>query len=363
MQETPPRDPGPAPGTSIGLALTGTQSWPTVRDWATRVDRVDGVTNLWVFDERFGRDPWVTLGQLAATTQHVTLGTCVTDPFIRHPALTAAAIATVADATGGRAVLGLGAGVSGFRALGISREAPATALREAIGFIRAFWASPTDFDHVGTTLRFSGSRLHFGPVAPIPIMVAARGPRILALAGELADQVLVATFTDGPLLDQALAHLESGIAKRAADRPPIRRGTWTYVSIDPDREAARDAVREGIAVALYGSRPILDELGIELPSELRSLMDSTTYAMTPEIVGRAAELVPDELIDVCSIAGRPDEVLARFRGLAERGFDHIAVWPFAPAGRPLGSVIELLVDEVVPGLAAATASTGEGRTT
>ena len=114
MRQTPSMTPAAHPGTSIGLALTGAQAWPVVRSWATRLDRIDGVTNLWVFDERFGRDPWVTLGQLAATTDRLVLGTCVTDPFIRHPALTGAAIATLADATGGRAVLGLGAGVSGF---------------------------------------------------------------------------------------------------------------------------------------------------------------------------------------------------------------------------------------------------------
>ena len=125
------------------------------------------------------------------------------------------------------------------------------------------------------------------------------------------------------------------------------------MSIDEDREAARRAVREGIAVALWGSRPILDELGIELPASLRALMDGTSYALTPGVTGRAAELIPDDLIDVCSIAGTPDECLARFRRLAERGFDHIAVWPFAPAGRPLSSVIDRLVEEVLPGLVGA----------
>ena len=99
--------------------------------------------------------------------------------------------------------------------------------------------------------------------------------------------------------------------------------------------------------------PILDELGIALPPALRALMDGTSYALTPEVTGRAAELVPDELIDVCSIAGTPDECLERFRRLAARGFDHVAVWPFAPEGRPIASVIDLLVEEVAPGLTGA----------
>ncbi|CAN5718445.1 5,10-methylenetetrahydromethanopterin reductase [soil metagenome] len=350
---------GPAaPPVSFGLALPETLSWERLQPMASRLDAVPGLSSLWVFDERFGRDPWVTLGILGALTDRLRLGTCVTDAFIRHPALTGAAIATLAEATQGRAVLGLGAGVSGFRALGIVRQAPATALREAIGFLRALWASPGDFEFEGRAFSFSAARLHFAPVARVPIMIAGRGPRILRLAGELADEVLVATFTDGPLLDHSLERLAEGVAARPPELGPLVRGAWVYASVDDDREAARAAVREGIAVALWGSRPILEELGIALPDDLRQLMDATAYAHTPEVIGRAARLIPDELVDVCSIAGTPQECRERFGRLAARGFEHIAVWPFAPEGRPVEGVIERLVNDIIPAVADAAGSPG-----
>ena len=65
-------------------------------------------------------------------TERVQLGTCVTDPFARHPALTAMAIATLDEISNGRALLGFGAGISGFPELGIVRKKPAVAMREAI---------------------------------------------------------------------------------------------------------------------------------------------------------------------------------------------------------------------------------------
>lgn len=357
MQETATRaqDVAPPP-LSFGLAFPETLPWERLRAWAGRLDDVSGVSTLWAFDERFGRDPWVSLGILGALTRRVRLGTSVTDAFIRHPALTGAAAATLAEATAGRAVLGLGAGVSGFRALGIVRQAPATALREAIGFLRTLWASGSDFDFTGQAFSFSGARLRFAPLEPVPIMVAGRGPRILRLAGEVADEVLVATFTDGPLLDHALEHLAAGEATRSPELPPLARGAWVYVSVDDDRGAARAAVREGIAVALWGSRPILDDLGIALPDGLRALMDATAYAHTPEVIGRAAALVPDELVDVCSIAGTPTECAERFGRLAARGFGHIAVWPFAPPGRPLEGVLERLVKDIIPAVAETAAA-------
>jgi 5,10-methylenetetrahydromethanopterin reductase len=357
MQVTAMRARGVASPLTFGLALPETLSWEQLRSWASRLDDVPGLSGLWAFDERFGRDPWVSLGILGALTRRLRLGTSVTDAFIRHPALTGSAAATLAAATGGRAVLGLGAGVSGFRALGIARQAPATVLREAIGFLRTLWASTSDFDFAGQAFSFSGARLHFAPVR-VPIMVAGRGPRILRLAGELADEVLVATFTDGPLLDHALEHLAAGEAARSPDLAPLVRGAWVYASVDDDREAARAAVREGIAVALWGSRPILDQLGIALPDDLRALMDETAYAHTPEVIGRAARLVPDELVDVCSIAGTPAECRERFGRLAARGFEHIAIWPFTPDGRPLEGVLERLVDDIIPAVADATGAPG-----
>jgi 5,10-methylenetetrahydromethanopterin reductase len=321
-----------------------------VIDLGRRLDAGGALEHLWVADERFRRDVWVTLGALAATTTRLRLATCVTDAFIRHPALTGAAIATVDDAGPGRAILGLGAGLSGFDALGISRTAPATALREMIAFLRRLWSSEGPLEFAGSTVRFSGGRLGFLPRATIPIYIAGRGPKILELAGEVADGVLVATFVDGPLLDASLARVAGGEARRGSRLPPLERVSWAYVSIDDDRDAARAAVREGIAVALWGSRPILSELGVELPVELVRVMERRAYSIEAETIGEAAHLVPDGLVDQCSIAGSPAEVAAGLHRLSGRGFGHVACWLFPSAAVGQAAMVDRLSDEVVPRL-------------
>src|SRR5262245_34005133 len=164
-----------------------------------------GFDAVWVPDERFYRDCYVTLAAVAQATRRVRLGPCVTDPYSRHPALTAVAAATLDELAGGRAVLGLGAGISGFAALGLRRGRPATALREAITLVRRLWAGE-EVAQAGQIVRFHG-RLDFATPPSIPVFVAGRGPRILELAGEIADGVIIGALASPPTLAYALEHV------------------------------------------------------------------------------------------------------------------------------------------------------------
>ena len=121
----------------------------------------------------------MTLADVAERATRMALGPCVTDPYSRHPALTAAAIGTVDELADGRAILGIGAGASGFSAMGMTREGPATAIREAIALIRRLLAGErvTQEGQIVRALRVS--QLDFPARASIPVYIAGRGPRIL----------------------------------------------------------------------------------------------------------------------------------------------------------------------------------------
>src|SRR5207244_5865725 len=95
-----------------------------------------GYDYLWLADERFFREVYASLTLCALRTERIKLGPCVTDPYSRHPAMTAMAIATVDEISRGRAVLGIGAGVSGFREMGVTRARPGVAIGEAGGVVR-----------------------------------------------------------------------------------------------------------------------------------------------------------------------------------------------------------------------------------
>src|SRR5262245_24536789 len=133
-----------------------------------------GYTQVWVTDDRLQRDPFTVLAALASATSTVRLGPGVTNPFSRHPALIATAIATLDELSDGRAVLGLGAGGTNHRALGVRREAPVAALAETVELVRGLLAG-REMTMDGRVVRAAEARLDFEPVRrAIPIYIGAR---------------------------------------------------------------------------------------------------------------------------------------------------------------------------------------------
>ena len=126
-----------------------------------------GYDDLWLADERFFRDVYACLATCALATRRIRLATGVTDPYSRHPALTAMALATLDELSGGRAVLGIGAGVSGFRELGVDASRSAVAIREAVELIRRLLA--------GDTVTAKGEVIAFHEGGPDLRRIPARG--------------------------------------------------------------------------------------------------------------------------------------------------------------------------------------------
>src|SRR6516164_8957212 len=159
----------------IGLLMLGDAPVQVMLDRARLAEAV-GYDTVWVADERFYREAYSCLTYFAGHTSKVLLGPCVTDPYSRHPALTAMAIATLDEISGGRAILGVGAGISGFAELGINRRKPARAIRETIEVIRALLRGETVEFH-GEVIEFHEGRLSFVPTrSAVPIYVASNGP-------------------------------------------------------------------------------------------------------------------------------------------------------------------------------------------
>jgi alkanesulfonate monooxygenase SsuD/methylene tetrahydromethanopterin reductase-like flavin-dependent oxidoreductase (luciferase family) len=136
----------------IGLLMIGDAPVRVMVERARLAETV-GYDTVWLADERFYREVYSCLTHFAACTSKVLLGPCLTDPFSRHPALTAMAIATLDEISNQRAILGIGAGISGFTELGINRRKPARAIREMI-------------EVIGTLLRGEGVDFHGGRRVP-----------------------------------------------------------------------------------------------------------------------------------------------------------------------------------------------------
>src|ERR1700694_5868828 len=135
MPYAPPRtEPVPV---RVGVWLFPDRPADEVASLASEIEAA-GLDELWIGDEGPGRDPFVLLAAAATATTRVRLGVGVTNPYLRHPAVTAAAAATIAEIAPGRFVLGFGPG--GDMALGpaeVRREHPLAAVRRAVRIARA----------------------------------------------------------------------------------------------------------------------------------------------------------------------------------------------------------------------------------
>jgi 5,10-methylenetetrahydromethanopterin reductase len=332
-----------------GLLLLPTYESARLADLAVLAETA-GYDDFWLADERFFREVYGCLTLCALRTRRIRLGPCVTDPYSRHPALTAMAIATLDEISGRRALLGIGAGVSGFRELGVDASRSAVAIREAVELIRALLAGET-VTVKGREVSFAGGRLDFTPARPdLPIFVASQRAAGCRAAGRVADGAIMQGAVAEPLV-RFLRETVHGAA-REAGRDPARVPLVARlnVCVDDDRRAARDVMRPGIVRSLGSQRPeffTFVSAGLTVPSELRDKVVALPYTHDPTPLRAVAPLVPDEFVDACTLAGPPDVIAPELVRLSRSGIAEVVIYPFAVDGR-IETTIERFQAEVMP---------------
>jgi 5,10-methylenetetrahydromethanopterin reductase len=316
-----------------------------------RLAEENGYSAVWVADERFYREVYSCLGQIAAGTTTVLLGPCVTDPFARHPALTAVAIATLDEISGGRAMLGMGAGISGFAELGIRRTKPARAIRESIELIRALLRGET-VDYRGEVVAFDHGRLSFRPTCgDIPVYVASNGPLGQRVAAELADGVIMEACASAAEVRALRSAVEGAARKAGRDPRSIRIVARLNTCIAAHSRAARDAVRPTVARYLGAGRLLSRTAvaqGLTLPAEAVAAVAGAPYAAGVAPYQPLLPLITDRLVDAFTLAGTIDEVAEHATELCRAGADAIIARPFAAEGGSIEETILTMGAEVWP---------------
>ena len=302
---------------ALGLQIVPTMGSAELIDIVVAAEEL-GYSYCMVADEGLMLDVYAVLGAAARATSTIRLG-AVTNPYTRHPAATAAAIATVDEMSGGRAFATLVAGgTMVLHPMGIERSAPLAVMTDTIEALRLLWqGEPVTWQ--GRRLSLEGAQLTTGTHS-IPIWVAARGERMLALAGTHADGLVLMVKSDlgdaFGLADQARQESPAGspLTRVYLDRPAARAGS-PLTRVYLDRLAYKPEMIEE-AKHLYGyaimdSPPrILKNLGLS-EAEIAGLKQAFTEG-GPEAVG---QLVTDELVAEYQIAGTPAECRSQLEHL------------------------------------------------
>jgi 5,10-methylenetetrahydromethanopterin reductase len=320
-----------------------------LRELSRAVER-EGFDQLWYANHKLYRDLWIGMAIVAQATERVEIGTFVAEPYSQHPAQIAAAIATLDELSGGRAILGLGAGGANFKELGTTRARPALALRETVEIARGLLRGERIAYH-GEIFTADDVWLHLPSRADLPIVVASRGDRVLKMAGEVADGVMIATYATPEGLRHGRAMVREGITTAGRRDGDVRLMTRVDVAIDDDPRAARNAVRSMIAAMVMASYPdtaFLAHAGLELTADLEAMARQKNEALA----FASGDLVPDEFVRQFAWVGTPAEVADQIAAVVDSGFDSIVFLP-QPMTEDPAPTLQRFAREVIPRVHAA----------
>jgi 5,10-methylenetetrahydromethanopterin reductase len=302
------------------------------------------------------RDTFVTLGQAAANTSRLTLFPAVTNPFTRHTSVLASAVQTVEELAPGRTKVVIGTGYTSASTIG-RKPATLAEMRACITALRKLLA--------GEAVDFQGTpgRLAYAARRPVPLLMAASGPKAIELAGEIADGVMLMVGFHRGIVDAVLTHLAEG-ARRGGRRLDDLEIVWAVrtgmaaTTAEARRQARPTVVHSGI----LGSRSgWLDRTGLaiprfDIPPEVWNIYPDLSHAPDWEQAIAATSFVPDEVIallcDALGLVGTAEHCARRIIEMTGAGVTNLYIMPFQTFVGP-EQEIRTFRDEVFPRLMAA----------
>jgi 5,10-methylenetetrahydromethanopterin reductase len=277
---------------------------------------------------------------------------------VRHPALTACAHATMDDLSRGRTILGFGGGHEQPTFWGYQRAHPIDAMRDAVEICRRLFRGE-EVTYRGRVISVEGAKLDFRPFrADLPILIAARGKRMIELAGEIADIVHLASFfVSVPHHLRELDHVRIGAERGGRAMGSFEIDISIPCSISDDRAAARRAATrpaaQGIlwmAAAERYSRERRDwerPKEFSVPEDVVRALSAWDFWTTPVLPDHLADLITDDILDQFALAGTPEECADRLRDLGRSlpGMTGVRLYSLPPAGKPrLSGWMEMAAD-------------------
>jgi len=299
-----------------------------------------GFDAVWQADSRLVRDAVVPMAAFAATTERIRIGSGVIDCWTRNPARLASTFSTLDDLAPGRMICGLGAWWDPLAAkVGIDRSRPLTVMREVVTAVRGLLANET-VTMDGYHVHLDGVELDYvhqeRRAKDVPIYIGATGMQMMELTGEIADGAVLNYLVSPSYNTRALEALSRGAAKAGRTLDDIDRPQLVVCSVDEDRQAALDAAR--LLVTQYlGQQPhIMKASGVpqELLDEIGEVL---TWPATHDQVVAASRLVPDDIVQMITASGTPDEVRSKVA-------DYVAAGCTCPILYPLGEDVHLMID-------------------
>ncbi len=299
-----------------------------------------GFEAVWQAESRLVREATVPMAAFAAVTERIVIGAGVVNTWTRNVGLLAATFSTLDDLAPGRIRLGLGAWWDPLASkVGIARTKPIKCMRETVGAVRRLLAMER--------VTFHGEFVHLDDVeidivhgdrSPkhVPIYVGATGMKMMEVAGEIGDGVLL-NYLVGPEYNRsAVAALATGAERAGRTVGDLDRPQLVVCSLDPDRSLALDRSRE-LVTQYLGQQPHIGKASGVDASLLEEIGKVLTWPATPEQIEQAMALVPDDVVQLITASGTADECRAKVQEYVDNGCT-------CPVLYPLGDDVGAMID-------------------
>jgi probable F420-dependent oxidoreductase len=312
----------------IGVVLQCTPPAARVIDLAARAETY-GFTYVWTFDSHIlWEEPYVIFSKILDETRKVTVGPMVTNPATRDITVTASVFATLNEMYGNRTVIGIGRGDSAVRVTN-GKPVSVAELRQAVTDIQGLVNGQT-IEYKGNTLR-----LPWAGASRTPVFVAAYGPKMLALTGEVGDGFIL-QLADASIAEWTITAVREAAAAAGRDPEDVYICVAAPAYVTDGSEAAHAHARDQLRwfggmvgnhvadiVARYG------ENGGAVPQALTDYIKNRQgydYNEHGQAGNTHTDFVPDEIVDRFCIIGPPEEHVRRLQELKSLGVDQFAVY-------------------------------------
>ena len=298
------------------------------------------------------RDVYSMMTVAAVNTHRIHIGHGVTNPFTRHPSVTANGTATINELSGGRAFLGIGAGFSSVMTMGMKARSMEE-FRNVIEFFKGYTAGK-EVEYDGALMHSEWSRRQ------IPVYMATVGPRSLRMTGELAEGAIL-IGVNPTILKWSLEVMEKGAEKAGRSLDDIDKWARTMIYVAPSKEAARREVASYAATCaceMYRSllrretpevedlRNRMEEVQPGIVEEIKAVYDAFEPYEHERTDATHSAAVSQRVIDTFMLTGTPDDIGEEIEKLHPLGIDNVSTVLFSIIDKK--GMMREISDKVMP---------------
>jgi 5,10-methylenetetrahydromethanopterin reductase len=300
----------------IGLCFDGFYSIQEMIELA-RLAEDAGLESLWMSDHLCFRDSLVTAMALLASTSRIKVAAAPMSPYSRNPMITAMSVATMEEYAPGRVIASPGTGnAAALKEAGMESPHPLKTMREYVEILRAYLRGDT-VNFKGEIFKVNGAKMGFVPQRSVPMYVTAVRPRMLRLAGEIGDGVLLSGGCSPGYIAQCVAEIETGAKRAGASLATRDVAGFVTASVSQDRREAIEANKMFLA---YIFRNVHHAENIRLGGS-RVDQEALAAAVAKRDWEAAKSFISDEVVLAHSVAGTPQDCREQLKAFIKGGLN------------------------------------------